>query len=49
MFANMCGKEFDTRRYLQIDHIKAMDNGGLTVEDNLQVLCRWCNTKKGAK
>lgn len=46
---NMCGKEFDTRRYLQIDHIKAMDNGGLTVEDNLQVLCRWCNTKKGAK
>lgn len=44
-----CGKVFTDRRFLQIDHIKAMANGGLTVLDNLQVLCRKCNGEKGDK
>jgi len=44
----LCGKVFD-RRFLQVDHIKAMAKGGLTVPENLQVLCRKCNGKKGDK
>ena len=42
----MCGKIFFGRRNLQVDHIKAMNNGGLTVPENLQILCRSCNAKK---
>ena len=30
----------------QIDHIKPMSKGGLTVRDNLQLLCRHCNLTK---
>lgn len=46
---NKCGKEYDTRQFLQVDHIKAISKGGLTVEDNLQVLCRHCNAVKSDK
>ena len=34
---------------LTIDHIKPVSKGGLTKFDNLQVLCKSCNSKKGAK
>ena len=34
---------------LEIDHIKPIAKGGLTVEDNLQTLCWKCNRNKGAK
>lgn len=44
-----CGKIFTDRRFLQIDHIKPLNNGGLTVPENLQVLCRSCNAKKSDK
>lgn len=44
-----CGRSFRTRVFMQIDHIKAMANGGLTTEDNLQVLCKKCNGEKGDK
>lgn len=32
---------------LEVDHIQAIANGGLTTEDNLQVLCKDCNRSKG--
>lgn len=44
-----CKKTFKTREYLQIDHIMAMAKGGLTVPENLQVLCRTCNMRKSDK
>lgn len=44
-----CGNKFRTRENLQIDHIVPMAKGGLTVPENLQVLCRNCNLKKGDK
>lgn len=34
---------------LEIDHIIPFDKGGLTIKDNLQVLCRKHNRQKGAK
>jgi superfamily II DNA or RNA helicase len=44
-----CKKVFDTRQFLHVDHIVPMSKGGLTEEDNLQVLCRTCNMQKGDK
>ena len=43
----MCGKIFPDKRFLQVDHIKSLNNGGLSVPKNLQILCRSCNAKKG--
>lgn len=34
---------------LHLDHIVPFSKGGLTVIDNIQLLCRPCNTKKGSK
>ena len=42
-----CGNVFPDRRYLNVDHIKPMNKGGLSVPENLQILCRSCNAKKG--
>ena len=44
-----CGETFPTRLYLQVDHIIPMAKGGLTVPENLQILCRACNMRKGDK
>ena len=44
-----CQQVYKTREFLQIDHITPISKGGLTVEDNLQVLCRTCNLKKSDK
>lgn len=44
-----CGEVFRTREFLQIDHMIPMAKGGLTVQDNLQVLCRTCNMRKSDK
>ena len=44
-----CGKKFDNRIFLQVDHIKPMNKGGLTTPENLQILCRECNGTKGDK
>ena len=37
-----------TRRYLSLDHIIAESRGGPSTIENLQTLCRSCNSKKGA-
>ena len=42
-----CGEVFPTRIFLQVDHIVPMAKGGLSVPENLQVLCRTCNQRKG--
>ena len=44
-----CGKIFPNKRFLQVDHIKSLNNGGLSEPENLQILCRSCNAKKGDK
>ena len=42
-----CGEVFSNRRYLNVDHIVPMNKGGRSVLENLQILCRSCNAKKG--
>ena len=44
-----CGKIFTNRQFLQVDHIKSLNNGGLSVPENLQILCHSCNVKKSDK
>ncbi len=38
-----CGMTSPHRKDFQIDHIKPISKGGLTVRSNLQLLCRRCN------
>lgn len=44
----VCGKEFDIE-FMEGDHITPWREGGRTVVDNCQMLCRDCNRRKGAK
>lgn len=43
-----CGKEFDYE-FMEGDHITPWREGGRTVVENCQMLCRECNRRKGAK
>ena len=43
-----CGKEFAIDE-MEADHKTAWSEGGRTVEENCQVLCRKCNREKGKK
>jgi hypothetical protein len=43
-----CGKEFDFE-FMEGDHITPWHEGGRTVIENCQMLCRECNRRKGAK
>lgn len=36
-------------RYLAVDHILAVINGGDSSRENLQLLCKFCNSSKGTK
>ena len=38
-----------TRENLSVDHIHPVSKGGTNDMDNLQTLCRSCNSKKGVK
>lgn len=42
-----CGVTDKSRIYFQVDHIVPMNNGGKSVANNLQILCRQCNGTKG--
>lgn len=44
----ICGKEFDYE-FMEGDHITPWRDGGRTVIENCQMLCRDCNRRKGAK
>lgn len=43
-----CGKEYDFE-FMEGDHITPWREGGRTVVDNCQMLCRECNRRKGIK
>ena len=43
-----CGGRFDFEQ-MEGDHVKPWRDGGHTTPDNLQMLCRDCNRRKGAK
>lgn len=42
-----CGMEAASRIPFQVDHILPMNKGGKSVPENLQILCRSCNGRKG--
>ena len=44
----LCGREFDYE-FMEGDHITPWREGGRTVVENCQMLCRDCNRRKGAK
>jgi len=48
-FCAKCGKKSATKALFHIDHIKPMKWGGLSVPENLQLLCRTCNWVKSDK
>lgn len=44
----LCGKEYDFE-LMEGDHITPWREGGRTIEENCQMLCRECNRRKGSK
>lgn len=44
-----CHKKSKSRVGFEVDHIKALNKGGLSEPDNLQILCTSCNRKKSDK
>ena len=44
----VCGKHFDFEA-MEGDHIDPWSQGGKTVQDNCQMLCKPCNRRKSAK
>lgn len=49
-FCSTCGAAGSDANPLQVDHIVAVSRGGPSADPaNLQVLCRSCNSRKGAR
>lgn len=46
---NFTCRHCGSRRSLAVDHIYPESRGGATTLDNLQTLCKRCNSRKGAK
>ena len=44
----ICGKHFDIEQ-MEADHITPWKEGGRTIADNCQMLCRECNRRKGGR
>ena len=44
-----CGTEFSDKTTPEMDHIYPVSFGGATTKDNIQALCRSCNSSKGNK
>jgi len=42
-------KECQALEDLEIDHVRALSMGGLSTMENLQLLCRFCNTRKSGR
>ena len=42
-----CGKQYSNKLFLHVDHIIPLNKGGKSIPENLQILCRSCNAKKG--
>lgn len=42
-----CGVTDFSRVFFQVDHIVPMNRGGKSIPENLQILCRKCNGRKG--
>ena len=43
-----CGQHFELKE-MEADHITPWHDGGRTIADNCQMLCRECNRRKGGK
>lgn len=46
---SICGKELQSFDDFEVDHVFPWSKGGKTNPDNLQVLCKECNRRKGSK
>lgn len=44
-----CGETNKAKVFFHVDHIKPRNKGGKSVLENLQILCRSCNSRKGDK
>lgn len=43
------GRKCQGRKYPTVDHIKPLKSGGTDTFDNVQLLCKRCNSMKGAR
>lgn len=49
VWINENGRSCQGRRYPTVDHIIPLKHGGMDVIENVQLTCKHCNSKKGAK